>query len=370
MKVLIVRDRASAGGGIVTYYDTLNDYFTMEVDYTTVGRPHAMYARERTPVFIKFTLTRLLWDYSKLICRIARSRPDVVLINSSIDKGGTAIARDCLNVLISKIMRRRTVVFWHGFISGGAQFPFSGGNEGIVWRVYKMADAFIVLASQFEADLRRWGFNKPIFVETTTIGRELTENGEIRRQQAPENKRKLLFLSRIIKDKGIIELMDAYSLLKQKHTGFELFVAGDGEDLTYVKAYAAERNIKDVHFLGYVTGPEKLKAFANAAIFCFPSYAGEGMPIAVLEAMALGLPLVSSQVAGLKDILEDGKNGMILRRIEPLEIANRVSELVENDDLRNTISECNRKYAAERFHPKKCATRLEHICMTILMVDN
>jgi len=366
MKVLIVKDRVSAGGGIVTYYDTLNDYFTVEVDYATIGRPYAIYASGKISVFKKFTLTRLLLDYSKLIYKIAKFRPDIVLVNSSIDPGGKSTARDCLNILISKIMGRKIILFWHGFVSGGAQFPFKGGNKSIVCRCYKMSDAFIVLAKQFEKDLKRWGFNKPIFRETTTIGEELIENGNIKRRQVPRNKRSLLFLSRIIREKGIIELIDAYSLLKQKHPDFELFVAGDGEDLKYVTDYVTQKNIKDIHFLGYVTGEEKFNAFENGSIFCFPSYYGEGMPVAVLEAMALGLPLVSSQVSGLKDILEDGKNGMILGRIESLQIANKISKLVESDDLRNRISKFNRKYAVEKFHPQKCAKRLENICKNVL----
>jgi glycosyltransferase involved in cell wall biosynthesis len=366
MKVLIVKDRASAGGGIVTFYDTLNDYFSAEVDYVMIGRPHTMYASGKIPVLEKCTLTRLLLDYSKLIRRIVTFRPDVVLINSSIERGGRAIARDCLNVVVSKVMGCKTILFWHGFVSGGEQFPFRGGNKGVVCRLYKMSDAFIVLARQFGEDLKRWGIKKPVFVETTTIGKELIENGAIRRRQAPENKRSLLFLSRIIREKGIIELIEAYSILKQKHSGFQLCIAGNGDDLKYVTDYVAKKGIRDVHVLGHVTGEEKFKAFENASIFCFPSYAGEGMPVAVLEAMAMGLPLVSSQVSGLKDILEDGKNGMILGRIEPHEIADRISELVENDGLRDRISENNRKYAAERFHPRRCAERLENICRSVV----
>lgn len=370
MRALIVRDRKSAGGGIVSYYDTLSDYFSVDVDYAPVGRPHAMYASGRVRFFEKFTLTRLLLDYSTLIYKIVRFRPEVVLINSSMARGGKAIARDCLNVLVSKIMGRKTILFWHGFFGGGAQFPFSGGNKGIVCRLYKRCDAFIVLAAQFREDLRRWGFDKPIFVETTTIGKELIANGDVRRRQVPTNKRSLLFLSRIVKEKGVIELIDAYSMLKRQQPGFHLYIAGDGEDLESVTEYVSKKNISDVHILGHVTGEDKIKAFESASIFCFPSYYAEGMPVAVLEAMALGLPLVSSDVSGLKDILQDGANGMILQRIEPLEIANRISELVNDDTLRQRISQYNREYAISTFHPQKCVMRLENILTTIVTGSN
>lgn len=366
MKVLIVRDRKSAGGGIVNYYNTVNDYFNIDVDYAPIGRPYAFYETKKVSIFKRFTFTRLLLDYFSLMYKIAKFKPDIVLINASIDEERKSIARDSLNILISKMMGRKTIVFWRGFIGGGPQFPFKGGNKGLVCRFFKMADAFIVLARQFEDDLKRWGFKKPIFLETTTIGKELLENGAIKPRQEPQNKRSLLFLSRIEREKGIIELIDAYWLLKQKHPDFQLVIAGNGPYLKNVNDYIAKENIQDVHCLGHVTGEEKFKAFQNASIFCFPSYYGEGMPNAVLEAMALGLPLVSSDVSGLKDILEDGKNGMILRKIEPPEIADQISKLVENDELRRKISEYNKKYASEKFHPQECAKRLKIIFENVL----
>jgi len=370
MKALIVRDRMSAGGGIVNYYNTVNDYFKMEVDYAPIGRPYAFYETKNISIFKRLTITRLILDYLCMIIKIVKFRPDIVIINSSIDEEKKSMARDGINVLISKMLGRKTIVFWRGFIGGSPQFPYNSGNQGIICRFYKMADAYILLARQFQEDLERWGFTKPIFIETTTIGKELIENGSIKQRQEPKNKRSLLFLSRIEKDKGIIELIDAYIQLKQNHPDFQLFIAGNGPYLENVNDYIAKENIQDVHCLGHVTGEGKFKAFQNASIFCFPSYYGEGMPNAVLEAMALGLPLVSSDVSGLKDILKNGENGFILEKIEPLEIANKILELVENDELRGKISEYNKKYAAEIFHPQECAKRLKSICENVLAHAN
>lgn len=360
MKVLIAKDRESAGGGIVTYYDALNDYFTMNVAYTPVGRPYSFYSG-KVSLFTRLTPIRLFLDYVRLIHKLIVFRPDVVVINTSLSAEGLSTARDSINVLISKVFRRKTIVFCHGFVSGASEFPFRGGNRGIVCRLYRMCDAFIVLAGQLRDDLKRWGFNQPIYIETTTIGKDLMKDGLIRQGQVPENKRSLLYLSRIEKRKGIIELIDAYRLLKQQDAGYELFIAGNGPDLQSVTEYIAQKGLDDIHMLGYVTGEEKVKAFGKASIFCFPSYFGEGMPVAVLEAMALGLPLASSDVAGLKDILTDGENGVILRGVNPGEIARGILELVCNDSLRQRISAHNREYAANRFHPAKCAKRLEDV---------
>jgi glycosyltransferase involved in cell wall biosynthesis len=360
MKVLIARDRESAGGGIVTYYDALSGYFTMDVAYTPVGRPYSFYSG-KVSLFTRHTLARLFLDYLRLIHKLIVFRPDVVVINTSLSAEGLSTARDSMNILISKVFRRRTIVFCHGFVSGASAFPFRGGNRGIVCRLYRMCDAFIVLAGQLRDDLKRWGFHQPIYMETTTIGKDLMEDGTIKQGHVPENKRSLLYLSRIERRKGIIELIDAYRLLKQQDAGYELFIAGNGPDLQSVAEYIAQKELRDIHMLGYVTGEEKVKAFRKASIFCFPSYFGEGMPVSVLEAMVLGLPLVSSDVAGLKDILEDGRNGVILRGVNPEEIVRGILELVRNDGLRQRISDHNKEYAANTFHPKKCAKRLEDI---------
>ena len=78
MRVLIVRDRPSVGGGIVSYYDALDDYFAAGVAYTPVGRPYAMYASGRIPFHLRHTWTRLLCDYGRCLYRLVVFRPAVV----------------------------------------------------------------------------------------------------------------------------------------------------------------------------------------------------------------------------------------------------------------------------------------------------
>ena len=361
MKILVVRDRTSAGGGIVNYYRSLAPYFSESVSFADVGRPQSFYGAAKAPLLQRNPATRLLTDYARFLARAVVLRPHIVIVNPSLDsRDMRSVIRDGVFVLIANLLRRRVIVFWRGW-DPTDRFPGGVTLRGI----YRLADAFIVLAEPFKAHLRRWGFVQPVYVETTTVDSELITESDAQVPAARPVKQ-LLFLSRVEKDKGVMELVEAYRLLRQEDQAYGLTIAGDGPYLDAVKTYVAAERIPGVSCLGHVTGAAKRKAFQGASVFCFPSYYLEGMPNAVLEAMAMGLPVVSSAVGGLKDVLVDGENGFVLREITPQGIAATVQRLCEDGELRDRISKRNAEYASERFFPNAVAGRLEAICRDVV----
>jgi len=378
MKVLIVKDRPSAGGGIVNYYKSIDKYLTVDVKYINIGKAFSYYGKTNSLIYLlkRLTPVRLFFDYLKFLVLVILFCPDIVHINVSLDKEKRSIYREALNVLISRIFRKKVLVFWRGWYGdyhNKGQFPT--GNDSFVCKLYRSAEGQIVLSNQFKEDLQRWGFKEPAFVETTTIDRDLTDNIDIDSSKLSRKSTNLIFLSRVEKEKGLFELIDAYKILKQKNVCYRLMIAGDGPDLREIKKYVFKNNIQDIIFTGFVKGEEKVNCFKESSIFCFLSFYGEGMPNAVLEAMAMGLPIVSSDVGGLKDILEDGKTGFIVNRVEgredghkfnPTEIAEKIEKLSQDDTLRKSMSDYNTKYAKEKFYPEKVAKRLENIYKEIM----
>jgi len=378
--ILIVRDRASAGGGIYNYYQAVRRHLGVSHRFIDVGRPHSYYGTEKGGWLARMPApVRLVFDWLNLVLMMTRWR-GLVLLNACLDPVELrSLRRDAVNLCLAKLFRRPVIVFWRGWDNGAcgtAEFP--SGNCGWMSRVYRLADAHIVLAGNFRDDLLRWGFQSPVYLETTVVADSILDGGVVSNAVVHTGMFRLLFLSRIEVAKGVLELLDAFALLNECQPGhYHLTIAGDGPDLGLMKLRASELELSNIDFTGYVEGKDRTSCYAAADAFCFLSY-NEGMPNAVLEAMAMGLALVSSDAGGLKDILEDGLNGFIVtqdrsrkvgQRFAPADVADRIKRLDASGELCRRIGRYNRQFARERFAAPKVASRLEAIYCDVLGLD-
>jgi glycosyltransferase involved in cell wall biosynthesis len=371
-RILIVRDRASAGGGIHAYYRAIEPHLKVEHEFLDVGRPHIHYgeATAATKILGCSTILRLLWEWLGLVLKLLRF-PAIVHVNPGLDiKTRRSLRRDAVNVWFAKLFRRPVLVFWRGWDNaacGTSEFP--GGKNGWLSRTYQRADAHVVLARDFERDLRHWNFSAPIHVETTVVPDEVLAAG-CETREIKSDSVNLLFLSRVEIAKGVFELLDAFCILSERNPGrYTLTIAGDGPALAELKARSAALGAVGVSFPGYVGSRQKIECYRNANLFCFLSYT-EGMPNSVLEAMAMGLPIVSSNAGGLKDILQEEITGYFVpqlplgaarSRFSPVEVADRIERIGSDPQLQRRISNHNRRYAQDRFAASTVAARLEAI---------
>lgn len=372
VKVLIVRDRESAGGGIHSYYRAISPHLKVNFRYIGVGKPQSYYG-DRSLLFRRFTSVRLLADWLNLVLKILWFRPALVHVNPGLDAGPLrSLRRDAICVWLAGLFGCRILVFWRGWDNSWCGMPeFPGGNNGWLCRVYKKASAHIVLAGRFRDDLKEWGFKSPVHLETTVASEELL--GIERKPSSLQGSIDLLFLSRVELAKGVYELLDAYQIIRARDSRYTLTIAGDGPELENLRKYAADLKLEGVSFPGFVQGASKIECFRSAAIFCFPSYT-EGMPNAVLEAMAVGLPIVCSDAGGLRDIMEDGKTGILFTALldgedkqmfEGAVIADAIESLAYNESLYNSISRYNSEFARSRFAASEVAKRLAAIYESI-----
>lgn len=366
LKVLIVRDRKCAGGGIHGYFEAIRPYLKCTCRLCDAGRPHEYFGGRAAHGWLASGV-RVVCDWLRLGWHVLRFHPGLVHLNTGLDREERSLKRDAVSIWIARLLGCPVLVFWHGWdhpAKGGVDFP--GGKGGWLWNSYAQAAAHVVLSAGFRDDLKRWGFVVPVHLATTVISTELMERAA---GQAAACGKNLLFLSRVERAKGVWELLEAYALLKARDPDYRLVIAGDGPDLSALKQRAVELALADVSFLGFVAGEEKLNCLREASIFCFPSYS-EGMPLAVLEALAMGLPVVSSDVGGLRDILGNGEHGARLTllpegpqglRFDPLEIVSAITSLSENTQLCRALGQRNAIYARDRFSPEIVSKNLETI---------
>jgi len=346
---LLPEDR---GGGIESYYEQLKRYFTVPVTYFLVGRRRLEKGKLNQ-------LSRLISDYRHFSQILDEKQHNLVVVNPSLDPKG--IVRDGIFLLIARWKSIKTIVFFHGW-----REPLAGLIEkyfqGLFRFVYGQTDTVVVLSEQIKRILISWGFRQPIHVEVTVISDDILdgfsfEEALLKRRES--RRWRILFLSRILRQKGIYETIDAWAKLKDKYP-IDLLIAGDGEDLEDVKAYVRSRNLNQVSFCGYVVGGEKDRIFKDAHLYCLPSYT-EGMPVAVVEAMAYGLPVVTRWVGRLPEFFINGEHGFATNSKDPSVLKDLIERIYKDKKLYRKISSNNHSFAKSNFLASKAALRLKKI---------
>ncbi|MEL7656277.1 MAG: glycosyltransferase family 4 protein [Bacillota bacterium] len=160
----------------------------------------------------------------------------------------------------------------------------------------------------------------------------------------------ILFLTRVVKEKGIIELIDAFTLLNKEYPNLKLRIVGaDTKDTLYVKKYLQENiGSYSIEYVGPVTDEEKMNEYLNADIFAFPTYV-EDQSYAIMEAMSYALPCIASNVGGVPSLIKDGENGLLIepRNTQSLKIG--LETLICDPQLRRRLGDKARITIEEGF---------------------
>ncbi|MBV9677787.1 MAG: glycosyltransferase family 4 protein [Acidobacteriaceae bacterium] len=350
-RILLTTPLLSRYGGVAQYMHILQPHWHSSVQYFYVGSR----ADDESALA---TLWRMAVDSYRFAKSAKQGRYDLVHLNPSI--GPKALVRDGILLAVAKAHRKPVLVFAHGWNPAWAdKFP-----KYVRWLfrfVYSRADGFVVLGTEFERRARLLGFRGRIFVESAPVPDEFLEEAANEPETAVcKSTFNILFLARVEADKGIYEALETYQRLKRNYEFVTLTVAGDGTELSAARHYAASRNLKDVSFLGHVKDAAKRNALKKADVYLFPSH-HEGLPLSVLEAMAFGLPVITSAVGGLPDFFEDGAMGFITSSRDSDILASLVDRLILDPGLRARIGNFNYLYARAHFSARQIAARLEQI---------
>lgn len=355
MKVLILHPDFKDPGGVAAYYTKLKNKFTIPVKHYAVGlRPG-----EKEDFFSK--IRRMVNDYRRFFLSLKKGQYDIVHINPSLDF--KSFLRDGIFILLAKFFKKKTIVFFRGWQK---LFEIKIQRYG-VWFFkffYGKIDAFIVLSEDFKTKLKAWGCTQPIYREVTIADDDAFQGFNIHNAIAEREKSdrwRILFLSRIVKGKGIYEAIEATFLLQTRFPQTELIIAGDGPDLENVKSFVEKNNIKNITFTGYVSGEEKTRLLIDSHIFCYPTCYGEGLPNTIIESMAFGLPIITRPVGGIADFFKDGEHGFLTESQKPDILANLIERLLADRALYRKVALFNYQYAQSNFLASQAALRLEEI---------
>ncbi|MBN2570313.1 MAG: glycosyltransferase [Deltaproteobacteria bacterium] len=168
----------------------------------------------------------------------------------------------------------------------------------------------------------------------------------------------IVTVASLVPNKGHKVLLDAFHVLSLKHENVRLLLIGDGILRNELERYAERLNLYDrVIFTGVSSDVYLLLRLSD--IFVLPTVEREGLGIAIIEAMACGLPVVGSRLGGIPEVIQDQKNGFLFTPGNSQELAQVLGLLVSDGNLRNAAGNAGRKIFAETFTAEEMTRRIE-----------
>lgn len=164
----------------------------------------------------------------------------------------------------------------------------------------------------------------------------------------PEVPFRILAIARLTPRKGLRTLLEAMLILQnRKQRVFTLDIAGDGDERLMLETFVREKGLSDrVRFLGRVPHRDIVPLYHRAHVYVLPSLS-EGMSNNVLEAIASGLPIITTDTGGTRELVEEGRNGCVIRMNDPEHIVEKIVFLAEHPEQARLYGMESRRRALE-----------------------
>jgi glycosyltransferase involved in cell wall biosynthesis len=182
-----------------------------------------------------------------------------------------------------------------------------------------------------------------------------------------ENEIAIAIIGRLapVKDHGFF--LDAIEKVAQKTTkNFRVFIVGDGSERVSIEQRAHEINSKFNGLITFTSWIEDIAPFNHAMDIVCLSSKNEGTPVSLIEAQAAGVPVISTNVGGVKDIVAEGQTGFIVEPNDLMAYANKLLELLEDETLRARMSENGWSHVGEKFHYTTLVRNIEDYYLRLL----
>lgn len=296
----------------------------------------------------KFKFKKIISLYN-LLCQIYRTikelNPNLVYVTPNAK--GAPFYKDFIVVMMLKRMGCKVIAHYH--------------NKGVSLRQDKLLDNLlygrffkdlkvILMSERLYPDIQKYVKRENVYVCPNGI----LERNEERKRESQNKTPHILFLSNLLIEKGVLVLLDALKILKGN--GFSFICNMVGGETAEIDAKCLDDEIhgrelqKVVLYHGKQFKKEKDTFLKDADMFVFPTfYNNECFPLVLLEAMQHGLPIVTTDEGGIPDIVKDGENGLICKKNNPEDLAEKLMTLLDNESLRLKMGQDGYKKYQEKF---------------------
>jgi len=303
---------------------------------------------------IKYTLS----TFKAFRDAILLKKPQIVQVFTSSFWG---FWRSCIYILVAKHFKVKVIfsllnaidVFWDesSFLS-----------RYLIRAILNRCDYILVQSKGIKNFIKKIT-KTPVVAIYNGINLKEYDNLLIKNQLGKSSRVQIVFLGALTKNKGVFDLINASSMI-DKDNIFYIFI-GSG-DIKRLKKYGKKKGIyNQLVFKGNISDKEKVKILMNSNVFVLPSYA-EGQPLAILEAMCSGLPIISTNVGSIPEIIKEGINGFIVEPGDVENLAEKIKFLIENKKVTDEISENNYVSARKLYNIERLFIETSEIYNSLL----
>lgn len=345
MKVLMLGNHPKVKGGITSVITQIrrHDWEADGVDMTFIPTYIESNAVCKALFFAK--------AYVNVFFFLLLRRPDVVYFHMSY-KG--SFVRKYMIHRLCRLFHIRDVVHLHGSEFQKWYDILEENKKEQVRRMLRECHMLLVLGNEWKRRIEKIEPETSICVLNNTVSIPKV------RVKWQEGKNKLLFLGVLIGRKGVADLIEAVHMLDENGQldGWQLVIAGSGEEEAALRGLAEKYQLNDkIIFTGWIDGRRKRELMRDSQIFVLPSY-NEGLPMAILESMSYGMPVVATDVGDVRAAVADQVNGYVVEPGNISQLADRLARLMADPVLWTDYSEQSKKSVKEKFDEKDYFARL------------
>lgn len=298
-----------------------------------------------------------------------REKPRLIHVQAT---SGLSFWKSALFILLGKMFGAGTVAHLHGGMFDQYYAACRPQTKKWIGRVFSSADMTVALSEKWRQFLlAEMGGDLSVEIVSNPVDRLFAEALDAGRSAVNAVKKDVLFLGSLGKRKGVFDILQAAPAIFEKHPDARIVFAGAeesrGEKMRIDELCREKKLGEKTAFIGVVTGREKVDLFQSAMIYILPSY-GENLPFSLLEAMALGLPVVTTPVGAIPEIVKDGQNGFLVEPGDVRALASSVNRLLDDESLRRSMSAANQTKIRTDFMPDDSMRQMDRVYSRALRV--
>lgn len=218
-------------------------------------------------------------------------------------------------------------------------------------KILKKVDRIIAVSSAVREDISKYGLNKDkiVVIHNGVDTKVFKPTKPVFKEQYEDSDNLLIFVGRIIEQKGLDHLIDAMPHILKEYPSTKLLIVGKGKIKPRLIKKVKKIGLNDkIIFPGFIDEELMPNLYSSADVFVLPSL-WEVLPIALLEALSCGAPLLASDAGGNPEIVENGRNGFIFEKKNNEELIEKLRIMLDDHSLRKNMRRESREMALKKF---------------------